>query len=133
MKIFKILFLAIAAIVTSFVAAPTVSAQGISADQLPLIVPVMQSNLPTEVSEGVQWTKVEVTPDATLLSLTFSFDPAPMGVSLDEFKEGMKVMGDKQVQESFGELIEMFQNLCDIDIILEFPDKTSMKYHFSKK
>ncbi len=133
MKSIKTIILAITAIVTFFVAVPSVSAQTLSSEQRQAAVTALQAQLPADLDGGMRWTKVELSPAGDLLTIVLFINPKSMGLTLDEIKKELSNMTESQVKEMFGEIYEMVTLFgCDIDIIMEFTDNTSKKYHFAR-
>lgn len=131
MKHLKVLFAGIIAAIALIAAAPAANAQKLSGAELKMAVAELNKQLPMEIAEGATMTKITLNDKATLLTITFTFNPQKMGVTLAEAKSEVAEMTSRDMRALIGDDFDMFQGMfdCDVDIVIAFPDKTSQTFH----
>lgn len=130
MKKIKAIALSIIAVVAMVIAMPNAQAQTLTPDMRKMAVVEMRKQLPMEVTEGMTWTKCDLSQDGNTMIWTFKVNPRQMGVSLAEAKSELNGYTNSEFKallgDDFQQVLDMFG--CDVQIVLVFPDNTTKKF-----
>lgn len=109
-------------------------AQDISPEMLRMVVAEMNKELPMQVEEGMNFTKVALNSDCTVLTLYFDLNPKQMGMTLEEAKAELGSYSGNDMKAMVGDDIEQLFALfnCTVDLVINYPDKTSQTFHLTK-
>ena len=118
----------------STVAAPEPQ-QALSLDQKKMIFTEMKKSLPMPVTEGMVFSKAELSSSGSVGLFTFEVDPMKMGgVSIADFKKELNATSDAEMRKLVGEEFIGILKMLNIDgrFFFVYPDGTRSTININK-